>query len=208
VADATDNFMSTHTLTDELITEALLAGNGLLSNAARYLSDRLGRPISRSTVAMRVEASRALQAVQQIAEERGWAAAIEASQERRRQRRSAAMRASWARRRGQTDGADAALDTLDAPNAHARRRASWGPTPATVQAARDRRLCMARTRKGFPCVRRVVPGKCRCPNHGGLSTGPKTAEGKARIAAAQRARWARYREGRGEHPHQRGDAAT
>ncbi|QDA56019.1 hypothetical protein FHQ07_01135 [Thermomonas aquatica] len=47
---------------------------------------------------------------------------------------------------------------------------------------RDRPLCGAKTRKGFPCVRKVVPGKARCPNHGGLSTGPKTAEGKARAA--------------------------
>src|ERR1700694_2596506 len=33
----------------------------------------------------------------------------------------------------------------------------------------------------------------RCRFHGGLSTGPKTIEGKARIAAAQRRRWARRR---------------
>lgn len=31
----------------------------------------------------------------------------------------------------------------------------------------------------------------RCKLHGGKSTGPKTAEGRARIAAAQRARWQR-----------------
>ena len=36
-------------------------------------------------------------------------------------------------------------------------------------------------------------GAWRCPLHGGLSTGPKTAEGKARIAAAARARWEAYR---------------
>lgn len=41
-------------------------------------------------------------------------------------------------------------------------------------------LCGAKTRKGLPCVRRVVEGNARCPNHGGLSTGPKTAEGRAR----------------------------
>ena len=41
-------------------------------------------------------------------------------------------------------------------------------------------LCGAKTRKGLPCVRRVVEGNSRCPNHGGLSTGPKTAEGRAR----------------------------
>ena len=47
---------------------------------------------------------------------------------------------------------------------------------------RGRVLCGARTRQGRPCVRRAAPGKCRCPNHGGSSTGPKTPEGKARSA--------------------------
>lgn len=44
--------------------------------------------------------------------------------------------------------------------------------------------------------------KRRCPSDGGLSTGPKTAAGKARIAAAQRARWARFRADRGDQPDQ------
>src|SRR5690349_940947 len=49
--------------------------------------------------------------------------------------------------------------------------------------------CGALTRGGFPC-RRVGAGKGnRCHLHGGKSTGPRTAAGKARIAAAQRARW-------------------
>jgi hypothetical protein len=39
-------------------------------------------------------------------------------------------------------------------------------------------------------------GAWRCPLHGGLSSGPKSPEGKARISAAARARWAAYREGR------------
>jgi hypothetical protein len=34
---------------------------------------------------------------------------------------------------------------------------------------------------------------CFCRFHGGLSTGPRTAEGKARIAEAQRRRWAMVR---------------
>jgi hypothetical protein len=33
----------------------------------------------------------------------------------------------------------------------------------------------------------------RCSNHGGLSTGPKTANGRARFAEAQRLRWAQWR---------------
>jgi hypothetical protein len=36
-------------------------------------------------------------------------------------------------------------------------------------------------------------GSWRCHLHGGLSSGPKTTEGKARIGAAARARWAAYR---------------
>lgn len=58
---------------------------------------------------------------------------------------------------------------------------------------KDRPRCGARTRKGAPCLVRVEPGKRRCRFHGGLSTGPRTAEGKARIAAAQRRRWAEWR---------------
>jgi hypothetical protein len=41
---------------------------------------------------------------------------------------------------------------------------------------------------------RVEFGKARCRFHGGLSTGPKTKAGRARIAEAQRRRWRLYRE--------------
>lgn len=58
---------------------------------------------------------------------------------------------------------------------------------------KDRPCCGARTRKGTACLVRVEPGKRRCRFHGGLSTGPKTEEGKARIAAAQRRRWTEWR---------------
>ena len=44
--------------------------------------------------------------------------------------------------------------------------------------------CGAKTRKGTPCQKPHLMGKTRCRLHGGLSTGPRTAEGKARIAAA------------------------
>lgn len=55
-----------------------------------------------------------------------------------------------------------------------------------------RPMCGAKTRKGTPCKARPIPGRARCKLHGGCSTGPKTAEGRARIVAAQRARWAAY----------------
>jgi hypothetical protein len=43
---------------------------------------------------------------------------------------------------------------------------------------------------GAACTKTaLVNGRCRL--HGGKSTGPRTAEGRARIAAAQRARWQR-----------------
>ena len=51
---------------------------------------------------------------------------------------------------------------------------------------RPGRACGARTRVGTPCRMRAVPGGKCCGLHGGLSTGPKTAEGRARIAEAQR----------------------
>lgn len=61
------------------------------------------------------------------------------------------------------------------------------------RAERHRCQCAARTRKGTPCRNKSEPGRRRCKFHGGMSTGPKTPEGKARIAEAQRARWRRYR---------------
>jgi transcriptional regulator with XRE-family HTH domain len=57
--------------------------------------------------------------------------------------------------------------------------------------ARRRVLCGAKTRKGAPCQNKSEPGKRRCKFHGGKSTGPRTTEGRARIAEAQRKRWMR-----------------
>ncbi len=44
--------------------------------------------------------------------------------------------------------------------------------------------CGARTRAGCPCRAPAIHGKLRCRMHGGRSTGPRTEEGRARIAAA------------------------
>jgi hypothetical protein len=55
--------------------------------------------------------------------------------------------------------------------------------------------CGARTRRGTPCQRWGVRGTGRCPNHGGLSSGPTTAAGKARIAAALASPLARMAQG-------------
>lgn len=60
--------------------------------------------------------------------------------------------------------------------------------------ASNRRVrCRAKTRIGTACRNRSEPGKRRCKFHGGKSTGAKTTEGRARIAEAQRLRWAKWR---------------
>ncbi|WP_376873307.1 HGGxSTG domain-containing protein [Albirhodobacter sp. R86504] len=59
--------------------------------------------------------------------------------------------------------------------------------PLTGQRVR----CGAKTRKGTPCAAMSLPNKRRCKFHGGMSTGPKTQEGRDRIAQAQRDRWAK-----------------
>ncbi len=44
--------------------------------------------------------------------------------------------------------------------------------------------CGAKTRQGSPCKRPANKRNGRCRLHGGRSTGPKTADGRAKIAAA------------------------
>ena len=53
--------------------------------------------------------------------------------------------------------------------------------------------CGARTRRGLPCKRKGLGKGGRCPNHGGMSTGPRTEEGRQRLKEAVRQRWARWR---------------
>ena len=64
-------------------------------------------------------------------------------------------------------------------------------------------LCGAKTRSGKPCAKHLMNEKRRCRLHGGLSTDPKTAEGKARIAAAQlkHGRYVNWREKRKKEKH-------
>jgi hypothetical protein len=61
---------------------------------------------------------------------------------------------------------------------------------------KDRPRCGAKTRAGTPCQAQALENG-RCFLHGGLSTGPRTPEGKARQAQAARermlARWAKWR---------------
>jgi len=44
--------------------------------------------------------------------------------------------------------------------------------------------CGAKTRRGTPCQNPAIKKRSRCKLHGGKSTGPRTAEGKARSIAA------------------------
>jgi hypothetical protein len=54
--------------------------------------------------------------------------------------------------------------------------------------------CRAHARStGKPCVAKAMANG-RCKNHGGMCTGAKTPEGRARISAAQTRRWEAYRE--------------
>ena len=62
-----------------------------------------------------------------------------------------------------------------------------GPKPKTV--------CGAKTRRGTPCQCKQLFKSGRCKFHGGLSTGPRTPEGRAAISRAMKARWAAKRGG-------------
>jgi hypothetical protein len=42
------------------------------------------------------------------------------------------------------------------------------------------KLCGAKTRLGRPCIATGLPPSGRCRNHGGLSTGARTPEGRAK----------------------------
>ncbi len=55
-------------------------------------------------------------------------------------------------------------------------------------------LCGARTRSGRPCQRKGLGAGGRCPSHGGGSTGPRTAEGRARISSFHKERWRKLRQ--------------
>ncbi len=45
--------------------------------------------------------------------------------------------------------------------------------------------CGAKTRRGTSCEAPAIKGRRRCRLHGGLSTGPKTPEGRERIRQAR-----------------------
>jgi hypothetical protein len=75
------------------------------------------------------------------------------------------------------------------------------------EAALTNPLCGAKTRSGKPCEKFPLASKRRCRLHGGLSTGPKTAEGRKRIAAAntKHGRYVNWREKRAEEKYYLGE---
>jgi len=72
-----------------------------------------------------------------------------------------------------------------------------------IRRYREGKYCLAKKSGGRLCLYSAkIPGdgpRGRCGFHGGSgNTGPKTAAGKAKISAAQKLRWARYRIGQGK----------
>ena len=67
--------------------------------------------------------------------------------------------------------------------------------------------CGAKTRSGARCAKFPMEGKRRCRLHGGLSTGPKTAEGRAAISSAntKHGRYKNWREKRARERYYRGE---
>ena len=74
------------------------------------------------------------------------------------------------------------LDNREAWHARATDRKE----PRTPRSKRPR--CGAQTRRGKPCSARAVPGSARCRVHGGLSTGPRTDDGREAIRVSNRRR--------------------
>lgn len=61
---------------------------------------------------------------------------------------------------------------------------------------RQLQTCGAKTRTGTPCRCKYLLNGGRCKFHGGMSTGPKTKNGKSRSLAAAWAGWLRWRAAR------------
>lgn len=55
------------------------------------------------------------------------------------------------------------------------------PRKKPMRRPRLKQICGARNRRGEPCACKQLFRSGRCRYHGGLSTGPKTPEGKARV---------------------------
>jgi hypothetical protein len=69
--------------------------------------------------------------------------------------------------------------------ARGRRKTPWPNPPVTPPFPNGYRAlpCGAKTRSGTPCKLITIFSNGRCKLHGGLSTGPRTREGKSRALA-------------------------
>jgi hypothetical protein len=74
-----------------------------------------------------------------------------------------------------------------------RERSPGRPRGTNYPGQGMRFTCGAKTRAGHPCRRKQSSASGRCRLHGGASTGPRTIEGRERIARAQRKRWEHWR---------------
>ena len=54
-----------------------------------------------------------------------------------------------------------------------------------------REICGAKNRRGLPCQCKLLLRGGRCKYHGGMSTGPRTPEGRKRALEALRKGWLR-----------------
>lgn len=68
--------------------------------------------------------------------------------------------------------------------------------------------CGAKTRQGRPCKAKGYGKGGRCKNHGGMSTGARTAEGRAKLSAVVTARWKRWHDERRLQQVSKGSDAT
>lgn len=105
----------------------------------------------------------------------------------------------WARLTGiNYEEVDPAMTSEESPeliNRYARAFDFGKETPESPPPTRaDRATCGAKRRRdGYACQAKPEPGKRRCRFHGGKSTGPKTAEGRARsLANLRRKRGSTY----------------
>jgi len=54
-------------------------------------------------------------------------------------------------------------------------------------------ICGAKNRKGLPCQCKLLLKGGKCKFHGGMSTGPRTEEGKKKSIEALRTGWLKWR---------------
>ena len=55
-----------------------------------------------------------------------------------------------------------------------------------------RKICGAKNRKGLPCQCKLLLKGGKCKFHGGMSTGPRTEEGKKKSIETLRAGWLKW----------------